>query len=360
MRQQDVQQPMEGVGGDQGQPEPKASEELPEGQVSSRPQAPVPKQDLVFDLAAEYVVNPATGEKMLGKDIIEGYKRGRGVDKLQSQLHTLQSESEKKDQLIAQYEADRARQEQDKAIFAQLEKAGLIKASPQPQEPDFWDDEGNKTPQLDPESVTRTVRTTAEDITRRYIGKLYGVDPSQINLDNVKSIPDQIRELQSENDAERERQEARQTFGRNLSAAYTKMLKDRYGLGDEEARAGVTRVMVSMGLNAEADRLAGSWDKESQDAVLDNTKQAADQLFDLVDELATAKAEKERREREAELEQQLESGQFPGLTKTEADDLMEGLNPNLPKDRKKWRERVVKAEADKQDKLDAARRSLGR
>lgn len=266
-----------------------------------------PKQGdgVLLDLKQLYVYN---GKEMLGADVINDMGRGKLASKLTSDLHKAQTQIEELQTVADENLALRAkleeieRREQMEAFVKETMPASKAVSTPG-QTANNWltgEEEMPVAPPLDTKLIAQQIDTA----TQKAIGTQ--------NLDIEAMIEKSVAAMFEKQNAEQKQQQTLNTYHKNTVSARVESLKSELGLDEATADRIVKLKDASMLRQMEAKALVGQGAIEAANEKWTESVAYEDAATDIHAKAIVAHQQEQRR---LEIEQQLETGDFPALEK---------------------------------------------
>jgi len=346
------QQNSEGVPAEQQQAPP---EQTPNGEPAAASEG---DGRIKIDPAVEYLM-PDGKTSMLGVQVLGQMGRGAQADSWQSkhdqlavQLQQLGSVAVERDAAFEQLAAIQRKAEMEQVIQDRMPQS---QPPAQQQAGEFWDGDQGTNPPAQPSLTAHDVTQIVTDV----FDQRFAASNEQNVGDRTTQIANAVRDVfnqQQQNQAilERDKQWAANTRQERISH-----YKNNIGLSEEAATAIVDKVAASQAYELEGRMAHAGGDQQAAYAAWQNSQSLRDST---VEDLAKGMIAKQEADRQADLEQQLENGEFTGVPQLES----EGIETDpgeLWRDKAarvlRRKERVNKAAADRDARMQAAN-ALGR
>lgn len=303
--------------------------------ANTEPTASQPGQILP---TARYSISKV-GEPILGDEVVKLANQGRMFRQKESELHKTQAEMQKMATEYKQTLEELNRIKQEQIVKEQVSRL-MPRKQANNEDEDMFAEEGKESKQIDlnTDEIVRQFRQVAEEPVKRL--------RNQIGLQDDESAPDIntfIEQRIQQREAELARQKETEGFIQQVRKSDAEQLRTKFGSALPDERIAEVLDMLDVGVTLQRRAEATITDPDLKPQAYDDYGNSRELLLKAVDTLADAKIKKQELDRQAEIDQQLATGQFPGAENLPQVPNDVTFNPReLEKRRKAWIEQDLK------------------
>jgi len=292
------------------------------------------------------------GTKKTVDELIKGYHFGELYKKKQSDFDKTQVENQKLQQRLDELESWKAKQEQNRMIDERIKRIAPKKSEP---EDEFGSTEDGSTA-IDQNEFVQQFNEAVRLAVDQQLGQ-YGIKRSEV-IPTKQEISNEMLEIMQQREARLAEDRERQDFIKSATESYKTKLNSEYNgvLSDTELDEVVKLRELAILKQRIAEATIVDPDPAIRRQAMDEWLDSRDSFDKAVGKLAAAQVRATEKARQAEVDNQLLSGQYPGYETLKT----VSVEPTFDKNEQIRRRKVIVEESAKRaDMLAAAKRVRG-